>query len=227
MSNLPKIQDLVTDLESYKEHDELNLLLNQQPPAKWVAKHPIIKKKINGNMVPYEYLPIDKVEHLLRRIFKAYRIEVLREGQMFNAVYVTVRVHYLNPITSEWAYHDGVGAWNIQMDKGSKPNELDKIKASAVVMALPLAKTLAVKDACDMFGKLFGADLNRAETVAYVQNTKVLSPEEKAAKIEQLLEEREVTPEDLLHAQIVLDEKDVARYDKILVHLQNARIKNS
>jgi hypothetical protein len=28
-------------------------------------------------------------------------------------------------------------------------------------MALPMAKSYAIKDACDHFGKLFGRDLNR------------------------------------------------------------------
>jgi hypothetical protein len=51
----------------------LNFLLNQEPPKSWVAKHPIIKKEVIDEQgqkmkVPYEYLPIDKVEYLLRII---------------------------------------------------------------------------------------------------------------------------------------------------------------
>jgi hypothetical protein len=34
-------------------------------------------------------------------------------------------------------------------------------------MAFPIAKTLAVKDACDHFGKLFGADLNRKDSIPF------------------------------------------------------------
>ena len=34
-------------------------------------------------------------------------------------------------------------------------------------MAFPIAKTVAVKDACDAFGKLFGSDLNRKDVIAY------------------------------------------------------------
>jgi hypothetical protein len=34
-------------------------------------------------------------------------------------------------------------------------------------MAFPIAKTIAVKDAADHIGKLFGADLNRKETLDY------------------------------------------------------------
>jgi hypothetical protein len=34
-------------------------------------------------------------------------------------------------------------------------------------MAFPIAKTVAVKDACDHFGKLFGSDLNRKDVITY------------------------------------------------------------
>ena len=34
-------------------------------------------------------------------------------------------------------------------------------------MAFPVAKTIAIKDAVDHFGKLFGSDLNRKELITY------------------------------------------------------------
>jgi hypothetical protein len=34
-------------------------------------------------------------------------------------------------------------------------------------MAFPMAKTIAIKDACDHFGNLFGADLNRKDVISY------------------------------------------------------------
>jgi hypothetical protein len=34
-------------------------------------------------------------------------------------------------------------------------------------MAYPIAKTIAIKDACDMFGNLFGANLNRRDTIEF------------------------------------------------------------
>ncbi len=69
-TELPQLKDLVQDVVTYEEQDKLNFLLNQQPPAKWIAKHPYIKMKNDkGQNVPYEYLPIDKVEFLMRKIF--------------------------------------------------------------------------------------------------------------------------------------------------------------
>jgi hypothetical protein len=35
------------------------------------------------------------------------------------------------------------------------------------MMAFTMAKSYAIKDACDHFGKLFGRDLNRKETMGF------------------------------------------------------------
>lgn len=169
-NQLPALKDLVRDVAVYEEQDKLNFLLNQEPPKSWVAKHPIIKKEVIDEQgqkmkVPYEYLPIDKVEYLLRKIFKQYKIEITGQGQSFNGVYVTVRIHYLNPVTNEWSFHDGIGASQLQVKSGSSPANLNDINNGALSMAYPLAKTLAIKDACDGFGKIFGADLNRRDTL--------------------------------------------------------------
>ena len=169
-NQLPKLKDLVTDVATYEKQDELNFLLNQEPPAKWVKKHPYIKD--------HNYLPIDKIEFLMRKIFKEYRIEILREGTSFNGVYVAVRLHYRNPITNEWNSHDGIGAIQLQTKKGSSPADLNNINNGALSMAFPLAKTLAVKDAADMLGKLFGADLNRRDTLPASMDAKKMTPDQ-------------------------------------------------
>lgn len=67
--NLPTIAELTGDVELAFKNDQFNLLLNQEPPAKWIKKHPYIKD--------YNYVPIDKVEFLLKKLFKLYKIEVL------------------------------------------------------------------------------------------------------------------------------------------------------
>jgi hypothetical protein len=163
MSNLPKppqipkIQDLYTDLELAKSNDELVALLNQPPNPSWIKTHPYISN--------YRYLPIDKVEYLLKTIFKKYKIEIIREGVAFNGVYVIVRVWYLNPTTNEMDYHDGIGAKELQVKKGSSAADLANINSGALQMAFPIAKTVAIKDACDHFGTLFGSDINRKDVM--------------------------------------------------------------
>ena len=151
--------------------EQLNVILSTPPPAKWVKQHPFIKG--------YNYLPIDKVEYLLRRCFKKYQIEVLKTAQLFNAIEVTVRVHYLNPATNEMMFHDGVGAQELQTKSGTGNLNLDmsNVNKGSVMMALPIAKSIAIKDACDHFGDLFGANLNRKDIVQFTGDNELLSSE--------------------------------------------------
>lgn len=135
--------------------DEFNVLINQQPPAKWIKTNPFANNS--------KYLPIDKVELLLRKIYKDVDIEVLRESVMFNSVTVTVRVHYTHPVTGQKGFKDGVGAKQIQTKKGASPADFANINNNAVEMALPIAKTNSIKDACHTLGRIFGGDLNRKD----------------------------------------------------------------
>jgi hypothetical protein len=159
MSNLPKINDIYTDKVSIRKSDVYVTLMNQQPKQEWIKEHPFIKG--------YKYLPIERIEYLLKTIFKRYRIEITGQGTSFNGVWVTVRVHYLHPITGEWDWHDGIGATQLQTAKGTSPADLGNINNGALSMAFPMAKTIAIKDAADHFGKLFGADLNRKDVISY------------------------------------------------------------
>lgn len=159
MSNLPKINDLYSDKLTTQRNDAFVTLMNQKPKEEWVKVHPFIKG--------YKYLPIERIEYLLKTIFKRYRIEITGQGQSFNGVWVTVRVHYLHPITGEWDFHDGIGASQLQTAKGTSPADLNNINNGALSMAFPMAKTIAIKDACDHFGNLFGADLNRKDIINY------------------------------------------------------------
>lgn len=159
MKNLPKIKDLYGDLKTIQRNDAYTALMNQPPKNEWVKTHPFIRG--------YKYLPIERIEFLLKTIFKRYRIEITGQGQSFNGVWVTVRVHYLHPISNEWDYHDGIGASQLQTAKGTSAADLANINNGALSMAFPMAKTIAIKDACDHFGNLFGADLNRKDIISY------------------------------------------------------------
>lgn len=156
---LPKIQDLHNDLQEAFKTDQLNLLLNQPPKAQWIKDHPFAKG--------VKYLPIDKVEFMLTKIFGEWRVEIISEGQMFNSVYVKVRLHYKRPTDGEWSFHDGLGAVGVQTDKGASASDLSAIKQDAIMKALPAAESYAIKDAAEKLGVLFGKDLNRKETLGY------------------------------------------------------------
>ena len=212
--NLPTIAELTGDVELAFKNDQFNLLLNQEPPAKWIKKHPYIKD--------YNYIPIDKVEFLLKKLFKLYKIEVLKTGMLLNAVEVTVRIHYLHPVTSEWMFHDGVGAEELQTQKDSGNLKLDmsNINRGAIKMALPIAKTSAVKDAADHLGKLFGSDLNRKDTVAFTAD-KSLNKDEMLTELKELydLKKEFVTPEEQIHIERIIKEKETRSYKKAINNL--------
>ena len=213
---LPILADLykATDIATLFKHDQFNLLMNQAPEPKW-----ILENKYAGNS---KYIPIGILETLLQRIFKEFRVEVMREGTMFNSVYVTVRLHYLNPVSGEWSYHDGVGSAQIQTKSGASPADLASINNNAVMMALPMAKSYAIKDACDHFGKLFGRDLNRKEVMGFGVD-KNLDPDAKYAELAELFYRlQEVIPQkEFENCRVVVEDKIKTSYDKIIKYLKS------
>ncbi|HWS60605.1 MAG TPA: hypothetical protein VN182_06715 [Flavobacterium sp.] len=167
---LPKIKDIYSAPDIWKA-DALMTLMNQPPKNEWVKEHPFVKN--------HKYLPIERVEYLLKTIFKRYKIEITGQGTAFNGVWVTVRIHYQNPLTGDWDYNDGIGAAQLQTAKGTSPADLVNINNGALSMAFPIAKTLAVKDAADHFGKLFGSDLNRKDVIQYETDLTLIPMDEK------------------------------------------------
>lgn len=158
-TELPTLAELFGDPTLAGKTESLNAILNTPPPNTWLKKHPTVADHL--------YLPIDKVEYLLRKIFKRFQIEITGQGTAFNGVWVTVRVKYLNPITSDWEHQDGIGAAQMQTKKGTSPADLANINYGAIQMAFPIAKTLAIKDACDHIGNIFGGNLNRKDTLQF------------------------------------------------------------
>jgi hypothetical protein len=213
MSNLPTIQELHEEnaLVSYK-NDQLNLLLNQEPKKEWVKEHPFVKG--------HKYIPIDKVEFMLRKIFKKYSIEITNQGTSFNGVWVTVRVHYFHPTEATMMYHDGIGAVQLQTAKGTSPADLANINNGALSMAYPIAKTLAIKDACDHFGKLFGCDLNRKDTMAFKVDETPISLKEQLAELFNLKKDL-LSLDEQQHIERIIKGNEVPSYRKTIGYLKD------
>ncbi len=174
-SKLPTLNELCEGVENVGQLEGLNAILNTQPPKSWIKEHPFIKN--------HSYLPIDKIEYLLRKIFKKYSIEITGQGTAFNGVWVTVRVSYLNPVTGEMDYQEGIGASQLQTAKGTSPADLANINNGALSMAFPLAKTLAIKDACQLIGNVFGANIDRKDTLEFKPDEELISREERRKKL--------------------------------------------
>ena len=159
MNSLIKYVGNDVRVEEIKDSAKLKSILNTEINKKWLKNHPTAKN--------VKYLPIDKIEILLDMIFQEWRIELLSVSQLAQSVCVTVRVHYKNPITGEWSFHDGVGASPLQTNAGKSAADLANIKNNAVQLAAPAAKSYAIKDAVEHLGKMFGRDINRSDTVGY------------------------------------------------------------
>ena len=159
MNSLIKYVGNDVQVEAIKDSAKLKSILNTEVNKKWLKNHPTAKN--------VKYLPIDKIEILLDMIFQEWRIEILNISQLAQSVCATVRVHYKNPITGEWSFHDGVGASPLQTNAGKSAADLANIKNNAVQLAAPAAKSYAIKDAVEHLGKMFGRDLNRSDTVGY------------------------------------------------------------
>ncbi len=194
--------------------EQLNVILDNPPPAKWIKTHPFIKE--------HKYLPIDKVEYLLRKCFKKFQIEVIETKQLFNAVMVRVRVHYFNPATNEMMYHDGVGAWDLQTKSQSGPLKLDlsNINTGAVPMATGIAKSIAIKDACDHFGSLFGANLNRKDVNQFTGDNDLLVTYEDLVS---LYEIKKGLIADTKDAERIINNKETRNYSKLFNQLKEIK----
>jgi hypothetical protein len=159
MSNILDIIDK-RQLPKLVKYDQYLELINTEPPAKFVKQHPFAKN--------VKYLPIEVVEMFLTRIYQQWKVEVLREGQLLNSLYVAVRLHYKNPVSSEWEHQDGLGAVPAKTEKGARASDMAAILSDAVMTGLPAAESFAIKDAAEKIGKLFGSDLNRKVETAFI-----------------------------------------------------------
>jgi len=155
---LPTIGEIYANEGQILKNSALAVILNAEPLPAWVRVHPITK---------FRYIPIEIVEYLLTRIFSRWRVEILDTKVIANSVAVTVRLHYLDPITGLWDWTDGIGASPMQTNQGAGATDFNQIKSAAVMMAAPAAETFAVKDAAEKLGKIFGKDLNRKDSQAY------------------------------------------------------------
>lgn len=158
---LPSINDLYEDKELVVKQNELNVILNSDPSPTWIKEHPFIKW--------LKYLPIERVEYLLTAIFSRWEVEVKEIKLIANSVVVTVSLKVQDPLDQNvWIRQDGIGAMPIQVQKWNGATEFDKMNSSAIQMWAPSAESYAIKDAAEKLGKIFWKDLNRKDTIGYI-----------------------------------------------------------
>ncbi|WP_372938624.1 hypothetical protein [Seonamhaeicola sp.] len=154
----------------------------------------------------------------MRSIFKnEYKIEITGQGTSFNGVWVTCRLHYKDLITNEWKFYDGIGACELQTKKGSSPANLNDINNGALSMAFPIAKTLAIKDAADSLGRIFGSDLNRKDIIPVRTPESLLeSSLEELQTMFDSVDQTKMSPDDVMNIERIISEKETASYKKAI-----------
>ena len=172
---LPTLQDLRSDIELKADQNALNVLLNAEPPKEWIKEHPMFKK--------VRYLPIERVEYLLTRIFLKWNVEVKAVQVIANSIVTTIRLYYQDTMSDQMLWQDGIGAAPLQTDKGAGAVDFNAIKSDAVMKAAPAAESYAIKDAAEKIGKLFGKDLNRADKIMYDSLLDLVQKERKHEEI--------------------------------------------
>ena len=181
-STLPKLADLLSDIELKADQNDLNILLNAPPRDTWIKQHPFAKG--------VKYLPIERVEYLLTRIFIRWHVEIKSVQILANSIVTTVRLYYLDRLSNQMLWQDGVGAAPLQINSGKGAIDFNEIKSNAVMLAAPASETYAIKDAAEKIGKIFGKDLNRHDQIMYDSLSGNIIKPEKEKKLEEMFNDK-------------------------------------
>lgn len=211
VAKIPTLAELIEHSEDTLKQNKLMVLLNQEPPAKWLKTHPMTKTL---------YLPIERVEFMLSAIFGKWWVEVLHTSILANSVAATIRLHVINPVTKQAEWTDGVGAAPIQTDSGAGATDWSKVKNAGVQMALPMAKSYALKDAAETLGKLFGKDLNRKDHLSYDSLLTVHVSYEDLAELYELKKDS-LSVQETKNAKRILSTKETNSYYKLYKELNS------
>jgi len=234
-----------TNLQTLAAMDIFNMAIGQEPPAHWIKRHPFVNVKIgeqkddqgrvkcdgHGNplaiMAPLEYIPIEKHRLLGRRYFGWVGEEILREGVMFQSVYVTVRLHYVHPITNEKMFHDGIGAADAQTKKGASAADLANINPGAIQKGLPSAASFAFNNAYKKFGRIFGGELQKnaqpfnQDVSMYAKNFFDNPNVEALAELFEMKREA-LSPDDITNAERIINNNETKSFTKLYDKLSKA-----
>jgi len=129
-------------------------ILNINPPKSIVKHHDYGK---------FDYLPITAVERLLDGLFDSWSVEIKMVNPVVNGIYVVVCLTANIPTSDKVLRADGIGFAEFQTVKGASPTDFTQLMQSAGVMAVPRARSEAIKNAAKSFGNLFGRNLTRKD----------------------------------------------------------------
>jgi hypothetical protein len=155
---IPTLAELHKDNPDAFANDQLKTLLNMPVNQAWLKKHPLTNQP---------YLPIDKVDYLLDRIFGRWEVDIKSISKIENSVVAVITLKVWNPTRNDWDRHDGAGAMPIQVESQCPPYDMTKLKSNGVQLAVPAAVSYAKKDAADNLGTIFGRNVTRKDSLVF------------------------------------------------------------
>lgn len=147
---IPTIESLIS---GNIDLNDLQKLLESEPPKEWLQDLEVTQNKAKKII---KYLPIERVDYLLRSIYIDNWCEILSTGIYQTSCQVTLRLFVVNPIDEKIYHVDGVGGAS---------------SIGGVDVALALAKANAKKNASKELGKIFGRDLSRETEIKTTEKT--------------------------------------------------------
>lgn len=161
---IPTLQELIN---GNIDLNPLEKLLESEPPKEWLKDLEVTQNKVKATI---KYLPIERVDYLLRSIYSDNWCEILSTGIFQSSCQVTLRLFVVNPIDKKIHHVDGVGGAS---------------SVGGVDVALALAKANAKKNASKELGKIFGRDLSReteAKPTEKIEQNEIEKQEENHVK---------------------------------------------
>ena len=135
--------------------EAFQMMLNKAPARGDVKSQTLAGKEV-------KYMPIGLVEKTLDEMYNGlWQITDIRHTVTLNAIAVELTLQVYHPTAKLWLSRAGVGAIKVQLNKDAQSMDVTQIKADAIQKGLPAAKAMAVKNAAQSLGVVFGRDLNR------------------------------------------------------------------
>lgn len=187
---------IATETEIYKEPFYLKDIENIEQVLEFEPKKDWLKiEKLGGK--EFLSLPIEKVEFLLKRLFKHICIEVKEQKEGAKLLLISVRIHYTNREGTR-LFQDGTASVGLI---GAAPWGLSQA-----------IKSMAIKDSAHHLGKIFGRDLNRIDIIPTKESTTI-----DLETITKLFKEKEnlLSPQDKEAALRIITEKETNSYKKL------------
>lgn len=150
--------------ENYASLEAFTVFLNKLP-----KKSAIKVNKYADNSL---YLPIGEIEQKLDELYAGlWSTSNMNFQVVANSVVCSLQLRVFHPVAKIWLTRAGIGAVPIQLNKGEHELNFSTIKSDAIRKNAGASKAMAVRNAAQTLGAIFGRNLNREDVSDYTPLT--------------------------------------------------------